>query len=243
MSPNPYILLRNLVHPTRWFTSNASRGQRPRGRLEHWDEPVPGTYEHFPGRGWFLIAVDSDDGDKLDKPIPVTYSRILHRYLFTTDFESRRKWGIVRDGDGGKKAGVFFRLDDGVTWVYCWKETGEFDSTPQKQPYCIDAETDKFRAMTASDLRLDGRGTSIGSPSARSFVAGDVHNAQPSKNSLPSTRPSTRLSARSSSGYGTSIQQRRVDTSSSTPLSEVTPQTYAIDGAELKKRLRGLSQS
>lgn len=256
MSPNPYILLRNLVTPNRWFTSNTQPSHRSKGRIEHWEHPVPGLYEFVPGRGWFLVAVDTDDGDKLDNPVPLTYCRALHRFMLKDDFESRKKWGTVKDENGNCKKGVLFRLDDGVTWIFCWDEFGNFDTSDRKIPYCIDNNTRKFRIMTATDAEsISGdslakttcqsstprSGTTV-APSMQSFVEGDVHSPHPAWISLPSTQPSTRPSTRPSSTHGSDVQRNLTRSTATTPPSLAGPETPDLDAPELKRKLRRLTE-
>jgi hypothetical protein len=255
MSPNPYILLRNLITPNRWFARNDTPAQKSKGRIEHWDEPVRGVYEYIPGRGWFLIAVDSDDGDKLDKPVPLTYCRVLHRYFLKDEFESRKKWGVVTDEHGNTKKGVLFRLDDGITWIYCWNEVGEFDVCKRKLQYCIDSKTGKFRIKNSADCReasyrssesttLQGSASpnlAAATSSLRSFVEGDVHSTPRDHTSLPSTQPSTRPVSRRESSYGSGLHGLAKQKGATPPI-PTKSETVGLDAPELDRRLRKLEE-
>ncbi|KAF2103874.1 hypothetical protein NA57DRAFT_50737 [Rhizodiscina lignyota] len=259
MSPNPYILLRNLVTPSRWFAQSTPNLQKAKGRIEHWDKPLPGYYEYIPGRGWFLIAIDSDNGEKLDNPVPLTYCRILHRFMLKDDFEGRKRWGIVKDEQGVEKRGVLFRMDDGVTWIYCWNEFGVFDVSERRIPYCVDSDTKKFRIMSASDRQgLNDQssgsttrqasstetGTSV-TPSMMSFVDGDVHRPPRVRTPMPtSTQPSTRPSTRPSSSHGSGLQPALTQSTATTPPSFVEPQTPPpkFDAPELDQKLKRLAE-
>ncbi|KAI9678558.1 MAG: hypothetical protein M1817_005615 [Caeruleum heppii] len=79
MAPNLLVFTQTLFNPRRWgrgkshnrsrshsATNQADAASRNNSnastaslrRTEHWDVPVPGTYEYIPGRGWYLIARD-----------------------------------------------------------------------------------------------------------------------------------------------------------------------------------------
>jgi hypothetical protein len=197
MVPNLFVATRTLVSPHRWFVSkHRSDGQNKASlrTTEHWDSPVPGLYEYKPGRGWYLIGTDESQHSEPKYPIPVVYSKVLKRYLFTSDYEDRRRRAKVklhevpsRNGSiktiateegkappvaeidapvPGKKSrsssnavpqtrtvvkdSIFFRLDDGVTWVRCWDELGDFIPGPYER-WCIDQKSGSFRKMLKGD--------------------------------------------------------------------------------------------
>ena len=60
MTPNLYLCARTVVRPDTWVSRkhNRSSSHADRHLIEHWDSPVPGTYEFFPGRGWYLTHRD-----------------------------------------------------------------------------------------------------------------------------------------------------------------------------------------
>ncbi|KAF2706078.1 hypothetical protein K504DRAFT_460162 [Pleomassaria siparia CBS 279.74] len=58
MTPNLFVATQTLFQPHRWFKDRKS--ERSTRKTEHWNSPVPGNYEYIPGRGWYLIAKDSD---------------------------------------------------------------------------------------------------------------------------------------------------------------------------------------
>ncbi|KAF2264789.1 hypothetical protein CC78DRAFT_220150 [Lojkania enalia] len=169
MTPNLLIATQTLFSPHKWFKSQ--RTPRSSRRTEHWDSPVPGLYEYIPGRGWYLVATDKEapnESDTVDHamsekkpeeretirmtpPVPVKYSKVLKRYFLAPDYQMRKQHGKIKDPDTGKltEAG-FFQLDDGIGWVQCWDEHGEFIPGPYKI-WCIDQHTGKFRHMVKGD--------------------------------------------------------------------------------------------
>lgn len=87
---------------------------------------------------------------KLDRPIPTHWSRVLKRYLLEPEYKVRKTNGTITN-ERGKNIDVgFFRLDDGVAWVQCWDEHGEFIPGPYKL-WCIDGTTHTFRHMRKGD--------------------------------------------------------------------------------------------
>ena len=166
MTPNPFVCLRTIFCPIYWFSS---RGDRINGSLhieEHWNTPIPGTYKHVPGRGWFLIHRD-DGKEELEPPSRLVYCRILHRFLFESEVEQRCRWEFVKDGvnkvgggDGGTKgkgkgkgkgkAFRFFLLDDLFTWVVAWDDKGRFIPGPYKKWY-VDPDTGEMRRLKSVD--------------------------------------------------------------------------------------------
>jgi hypothetical protein len=171
MTPNLFVATQTLFKPKKWFRKDKS--ERPTRKTEHWQQPVPGVYEYIPGRGWYLIAtyksadsttkVDSE-GDpvatmeekgpedlvKMVTPTPIRYSKVLKRYLLSPDYELRKKYGGIENSRGKVVQVGFFQLDDGVAWVNCWDEEGEFIPGPYKL-WCIDVGTQKFRHMRKGD--------------------------------------------------------------------------------------------
>jgi hypothetical protein len=136
-------------------------------KREHWDDPIPGVYEYIPGRGWYLIAtykqpperdlepstttnMDDDNLIKMIPPTPVRYSKVLKRCFLSPDYELRKKHGDIPNERGKLVTAGFFQLDDGVAWVNCWDEEGEFIPGPYKL-WCIDAATQQFRHMRRGD--------------------------------------------------------------------------------------------
>jgi hypothetical protein len=176
MTPNLLLATQTLFSPHKWF--NRQKSERPTRKTEHWDSPVPGIYEYIPGRGWYLVATDKDapaqagengkgSGDRarptskesngagvetirMTQPVQVKYSKVLKRYLLAPDYEMRKKYGDVQDFRGKWYTAGFFRLDDGIAWVECWDEDGEFIPGPYKL-WCIDQQTGKFRHMLRGD--------------------------------------------------------------------------------------------
>lgn len=173
MTPNLFVATQTLFSPHKWFNKN--RSERPKRKSEHWDSPIPGIYEYIPGRGWYLIATDKDVApepiDEVDPkeggpvgsveekpketiqmspPVPVRYSKVLKRYLLSPDYEMRKKYGKIKDSRGKMVQVGFFRLDDGVAWVNCWDEEGDFIPGPYKL-WCIDHRSEQFRHMLRGD--------------------------------------------------------------------------------------------
>lgn len=173
MTPNLFVATQTLFKPKKWFRKD--RIERPTRKTEHWDQPVPGVYEYIPGRGWYLIATyknaptdtaeaDTKEGGpvgpveekvpenliKMTPPTLVRYSNVLKRYFLSPDYEMRKKYGEIPNSRGKMIQVGFFQLDDGVAWVNCWDEEGEFIPGPYKL-WCIDARTNKFRHMKKGD--------------------------------------------------------------------------------------------
>ncbi|KAH8696688.1 hypothetical protein BGW36DRAFT_298011 [Talaromyces proteolyticus] len=148
MAPNIFICLRNALCPLYWL----EKGTRVEGKVsksEHWDSPVPGTYRFIPGRGWHLIRRDDDEEDSNQTPVPVVYCRIVHRYLFASEMEQRCRYHkVVLRKDEDAQRCLFFRLDDGFTWVIGWDSRGKFIPGPYRK-WCYDKETMTMRRMTS----------------------------------------------------------------------------------------------
>ncbi|CBX96708.1 hypothetical protein IAQ61_005432 [Plenodomus lingam] len=178
MTPNLLVVTQKAFSPHKWFKrSNSGRTERT---IEEWPTPVPGRYEHIPGRGWYLIAtlkdaaahgsdVKSSDGGpvlpvkspmakeyvKLDQPIQVHKSKVLTgRWFLDPDYKMRKRQGIIKNEQGKQVEVGFFQLDDG-TWVNCWDHEGNFiPGDPKIRGYrrwCIDAQTKQFRHMLKRD--------------------------------------------------------------------------------------------
>lgn len=94
MSPNLFIMAQTAVNPQRWFTRSKSQpdiGTTPGASLaltEHWKSPVPGTYRHRPGAGWFLIESDADKSQP-EFPDKVFFSAALDRKVLLSDYQAR----------------------------------------------------------------------------------------------------------------------------------------------------------
>jgi len=206
MTPNLLVAGTTLFRPHRWFSGRKS--DKPIRKSEHWDEPVAGTYEYIPGRGWYLVSPDSMNGEKLAQPLHVKYSSVLKRHMLHRDYDERRvPHGKYIDSNGKPREAGFFRLDDDTSYVKCWDNNGEFIPGPWER-WCVDKTSSKFRKMLKGDdpewqSRHSSRSNSVTAPvSMRDGL------------SLPSTRPS---SARGISG------SRSVPTSrpSSPPRSQI----------------------
>lgn len=171
MTPNLLVATQKAFSPHKWF--KPSKNEKPtkkEDRYEDRDSPIPGRYERVPGRGLYLIArlhdaTDSTDAAKaaggphrkeyvkLDRPILVTYSKFLKRYLIDSEFRARKKRATIKNEHGNLVEVGFFKLDDGVTWVQCYDAEDQFvpcDSAGYK-PWCIDARTQEFRHMVRRD--------------------------------------------------------------------------------------------
>jgi hypothetical protein len=149
MAPNIFICLRNALCPLYW----AEKGNRVNGDVakdEHWESPVPGTYRFIPERGWHLIHRDGAEGGKQEQPyVPVVYCRIVHRYLLASDMQQRCRYHKVELHRGEEpQRCLFFRLDDGFTWVIGWDSRGKFIPGPYRK-WCYDKELMKMRRMTS----------------------------------------------------------------------------------------------
>ena len=149
MSPNLFLCFRALFCPTYWF----QRGERIHGsvyRKEHWDSPVPGIYTYIPGQGWHLVSRDDDDDDVVNEkePVPLIYCRVLHRYLLEDDMEERCRWHSVKLEESARPVKrMFFRLDDGYTWVTGWDARGNFIPGPYEK-WVLDDEKKTMRRMS-----------------------------------------------------------------------------------------------
>ncbi|EOD45180.1 hypothetical protein GTA08_BOTSDO04109 [Neofusicoccum parvum] len=151
MAPNLLVATQTLFTPHKWFARKTS--DKSVRRSEHWDDPQPGTYEYIPGRGWYLTRPDGPDGtlgERLEKPRPVKYSRVLRRYLFDSEYQRRKLSGDITDSHGKVREVGFFLLDDGVAWVNCWNHKGEFIPGPYER-WVIDERNEKFRKMLKGD--------------------------------------------------------------------------------------------
>lgn len=75
--------------------------------------------------------------------------------------EERCRWHEVTRGKGGKpEKFLFFRLDDGYTWVAGWDAKGRFIPGPYRK-WCYDKESMTMRRMTASESADSSRSSSI----------------------------------------------------------------------------------
>lgn len=150
MSPNLYVCVRNIFCPHYWFKGTGSSAQSL-VLEEHWISPVPGTYRYIHGRGWHLIRRDDSDNDE-DELIPTVYCRIIHRHLLASDMEQRCRWQTVkRTSSGTSKRLLFFRLDDGFTWVAGWDSGGKFIPGPYRKWY-LDKESMTMRLARSSEM-------------------------------------------------------------------------------------------
>lgn len=215
MTPNLLIATQKVLSPHKWFRTSP-KAERPKRRMEYWAEPIPGQYEYIPGRGWFLVAQLKDTPPKVDtskdsavvsvecltptefvklpKPIPVHRSQILKRYLLEEEYKKRKTQSWIRTEDGKRQLVGFFQLDDGIAWVQCWDENGEFIARSEYKRWCIDPDTGHFRHLRRSDdpeyiLRSQNvsreRGSEDGRRSQQSASTGYQRGGGPS---LPSTR-------------------------------------------------------
>ncbi|OAL46467.1 hypothetical protein IQ07DRAFT_614294 [Pyrenochaeta sp. DS3sAY3a] len=180
MTPNLFLATQKAFKPHKWFKSSTTQQRQPR-TIEEWTTPVPGRYEHIPGRGWYLIATLKDaptdatsletskggpvitmetsqtkEYVKLDQPIRVHKSKVLSgRWFLEPEYQARKKRGMVRDIDGTLSEVGFFRLDDGITWVQCWDGEGNFIPGDPKiggyKRWCIDVKSQQFRPMLKRD--------------------------------------------------------------------------------------------
>lgn len=149
MAPNLFVCLRNVFCPVYWFRRSERIEGSLHGIVEHWDDPVPGTYKYMPCRGWFLVHRDGkEEPEKV--PTRLVYCRILHQYLFESDMEERCVWQSITRREGEKpEEFLFFRLDDGFSWVAGWDAKGRFIPGPYKKWY-IDPDTSVMRRMKSS---------------------------------------------------------------------------------------------
>ncbi|KAI9831309.1 MAG: hypothetical protein M1819_005083 [Sarea resinae] len=149
MAPNLYLLTQAVFTPSRWFSSKPQEKKtKASRRKEHWDEPVPGTYEYIPGRGWYLIARDS--GEDTDRE-PVVHSKVLRRYILKSEVHDRTRWATVETTPGKRDRVRFFQLDDGVTWYKCWNAEGVMLPKPWEK-WELDPKTQKFHRLEAGSI-------------------------------------------------------------------------------------------
>lgn len=231
MTPNLFVATQTLFSPHKWFKSQ--RTPRSMRTTEHWDSPVPGIYEYIPGRGWYLVATDKEpmvdsvldsnevetkekETIKMNPPIAVKYSKVLKRYFLAPDYDMRKKQGRVPNPATGKsmEAG-FFQLDDGIAWVQCWDNHGEFIPGPYKL-WCVDQHSGEFRHMLKGDdphqitSRTNSFDTQAGRPRSQDSRSTQYRSGPGSTRDGPSC-PSTRAN---------SIRNFRTSASTSNPGSQ-----------------------
>ncbi|QDS77336.1 hypothetical protein FKW77_005142 [Venturia effusa] len=159
MTPNPLTALRILVNPHKWGSSSRSENRTPNPEPEHWRKSsrvsIPGHYQHKPGRGWYLTAVDNPEDCALRLPQQVIYCNILHRWMFVSDREKRRRTETIKHPsycNGQPKLRGFYLMDDGKTYVMAWNSTGRFIlEEGTVQGWCIDENTRTLRPMERKD--------------------------------------------------------------------------------------------
>jgi hypothetical protein len=260
MSPNPFNLIKLALSPHRWGPRRSSSTQSL-SKKEQWNSPVPGTYEYKPGRGWYLVeyaenvetASISDAGTastaKPERlPRHITYCKLLHRMMFTTEYNERRHFEYIKNTDKEVHHLGFFRLDDGVTWVQCWDQFGNFIRGPY-QRWCIDGKTQRMRPMQYRDATIDGderesrrdswerlQKQSVSDVSARCSVC-----SSPSVASFRRPAFEARISASTAAG-----SSRTQDTSLTTPSSGLLSKqntSEELDARELHAELLKLRTS
>lgn len=154
MTPNLFVLGKTVFSPHKWFDEKkkpSSNSADAESGIQHWEHPVPGYYEHEPGRGWYLIAKDGATQGSIKVPrTKVTYSKILKRWIFQSDMDDRKRRGRFLDENVSQAEVGFFRLDDGAAWVNSSDAKGDFLAGPYTL-YCIDAQTNRFRVMKKRD--------------------------------------------------------------------------------------------
>ncbi|KIW03761.1 uncharacterized protein PV09_05066 [Verruconis gallopava] len=169
MSPNPFTLVKLAFSPHKWSTRRSSSVQSMRPR-EQWELPVPGIYEYKPGRGWYLVEYieNADTGSVSDLgtattakherlPRKVVYCKVLHRMMFETEYEDRRRFEYVKTNSSFDVQQLgFFRLDDNVTYVPCWDRFGHFIEGPYER-WCVDPTTKRMRPMKFQDAVIEGQ--------------------------------------------------------------------------------------
>jgi hypothetical protein len=148
MTPNLLVLGQKVLRPHRWFDRRSPHRQQV--EVEHRQTPVPGTYEFRPGRGWYLVATDDDEGARLAHPVAVKYSRVLRRNLLQPDYDLRKRQGRYKDANGRIREAGFFCVDDGIGYVKYLDFHGDFIPGPYKM-WCLDHETGLFRDMLKGD--------------------------------------------------------------------------------------------
>jgi len=151
MAPNLFVAVKTMCHPETWFREKPSR-DLSLVQVRH--EPVPGIYKYI-GNNWCLIRREAVSGTKIfdadvEPPVAVVYSKVLKRWIFEEDFIARQRKGYVEGHPHWRGQAGFFRLDDGISWVHCFDNEGEFIPGPYKR-YCFDKETEKFRVMLKGD--------------------------------------------------------------------------------------------
>lgn len=139
--------------------SHRPGNRTPKSEPEHWElskkVTIPGHYQHRPGRGWYLTAVDNAEDCTLRLPQQVIYCDILHRWMLVCDFEKRRRQEMIKHPsyyNGQSKLRGFFLMDDEKTYVMAWNSTGEFIlSEGTVQGWCVDEATRTLRPMERKD--------------------------------------------------------------------------------------------
>jgi len=245
MSPNPLVLVKKLAAPHRWFSARPANTDKEEYQTsKHHSEPIPGWYEHRKGRGWFLTAKDEDDGKPLEKPLAVRYSKALKRWMLESEYEARKRQAYV-EGPDGKKVGVtFFRCDNGIAWIKCWNEDGEFISGPYEQ-WCIDEKTGKFRKMLRGDCpdfkerqssRALAKATILEPPSSLPHTPVGLSDGTTlcARCSAPASAKSTRPSSTCTSS--TKAASDAISTATTTPIKTLHADAGEF-ASELNKRL------
>ncbi|KAF2762678.1 hypothetical protein EJ05DRAFT_481586 [Pseudovirgaria hyperparasitica] len=256
------VMMMMMMCPHKWFSSPDSQrsAPKPERTVEHWDSPVPGTYEYVPGRGWSLIAIDQPAAT-LIKPISVKYSRVLKRHLLIDDYNDRKRVAPIKDSKGRTKEVGFFRLDDGTAWVNFTDSNGDFIPGPYKL-WIPDARTGKFRDMLKGDSpewrgRQASRAPSLAPSHCSACSPGPEHKGRNAPMSPYATTPAAsrpnsidakdffshvsaaRIGSNASSSQSSS---RNLSVSATLTTAPTTPSDSLHDAMELSSKLEAIGQ-
>jgi len=246
---------------------------RPGSRDEHAAQVIKNSKKESKHmRNASMASVTRPEWEKstvpVKPPLPVKYSKVLKRYLLATDYDNRKQQGRVQGSDGKYRSAGFFRLDDGIAWVQCWDDEGEFISGPYKL-WCIDRETKEYRHMLKRDdpAYASSRQNSVfkeGSDKGRTSRCNSLRRrSQDSRStqfrpgpgsasrdgfSVPSTRPgSIKASGASSSqlhtpNHGASRTGSAANSRRGSPRRALPGQAGGVNLEEAKERLRAMAR-
>jgi hypothetical protein len=154
--------------------------------------------------------------------------------MLQQEYESRRKFGSIKGHKGG-----FFLMDDGVTWVRAWDETGAFIAKDLER-WIVDPETRALRRMTRDDVEwVSRRGSLVDSPTPSSQTS--MSSSYPDDSSRNASRNSTEKSERTSfqsyQTYGSSTANSVVPGTALTTPSRNGKEVERLNATELSMRL------
>lgn len=150
-TPNLFVALQTAINPRRWGPTqkNSSTSATSLNTIEHWNTPVPGTYQYKPGQGWYLTCLDADPSQPA-RPERVVDVVALDRALLISEYYRRSKKAPLPGAPAGSPDVNFVRCDDGIAWVNDKDENGRATAGPW-QRFVVDRETGALRSMCKGD--------------------------------------------------------------------------------------------